>query len=128
MRQKEILKTIGQVLFGLTFGSALCFGAGKGIFYYNYNLAPPAKLMKQIKNGQSYQEVYSLVLQYENKYKNDPDVSVSVGDTDLLTATALKIPKGKYIHIYHDSFADDLQLTIYFDTQGKVVDIEYVGD
>jgi hypothetical protein len=126
--KKNFIKVIGFSLLSVLLSVALCIAIGKGIFYYNYNLAPPAKLMKKIKIGQSYHEVYALFHQYQKEYINNPSVSVDIGETDRRTAEALEISQGKYLFIYHDSFTDDLQLTVYFDNNDKVVRIIYVGD
>jgi len=125
---KKITKTLCLALLGVT----LCFGlllvSGIGVLYYNHNLSPPARLKNQIKEGQSYQEVRDLFSKYQKKYKNDPDVSIAEGVTEDFDNRRLNISRGTYLHLYHWIFMDDLQLTIYFDKNDKVVHSEYVGD
>ena len=106
----------------------LWIGSGFAVMYYNYHLSPPARLRDHVKLGDQYQKVIELFTRYQEKYKNDPDVSVGQGITEERTAAALKLPRGKYIHLYHWIFLDDLQLWIYFDSDDKVAHIEYVGD
>ena len=125
---KKIIKAAGLALLGMTLLLILLLASGIGVFYYNYNLSPPAKLKNQIKEGQSYQEVSDLFSKYQKKYRNDPDVSITEGTTEDFDNRRLNISGGKYLHLYHWIFMDDLQLTVYFDKSERVVHIDYVGD
>lgn len=102
--------------------------AGIGIFYYNYNLSPPAKLRNKIQIGQSYNQVKVLFEDYEDNYKGQDEMVISEGVSKPISGLNQKSPKGKYLHLYHWILLDDLQLTVYFNEKDVVQHIEYIGD
>ena len=128
MQKKKVLKALALVFLVFALLIALLIGAGVGVLYYNNHFSPPARLRDQVRLGQQYQTVYKLFTQYKEKYKNDPNVSVGEGITDKRISDALNIPQGKYLHLFHPIFVDDLELTVYFDGSDRVAHIEYVGD
>lgn len=100
-----------------------------GPFIYNYYLSPLASLRDDIQIGQPFETVNSVCTEFYEKYREDDEIYITSGNTKDLTAKPGQAPRdGKYIHLYHWVFLDDLQLTIYFDKNDKVAHVSFFGD
>ncbi len=100
-----------------------------GPFIYNYHLSPLARLRNDIQIGQKYEIVDALCTEYYEKYREGDEIYKNLGDTKDLTAKPSEAPvDGKYIHLYHWIFLDDLQLTVFFDVNNKVAHVAFLGD
>ncbi len=95
---------------------------------YNQHAFPLGRLAKSIHEGDSFDEVHRKFVEYYAEHHGRRPVQFSEfeSETDLLRTKA--IPKSRGLHLYDESVFDDVQLSVLFDQEGRVVDMLFVGD
>jgi hypothetical protein len=95
---------------------------------YNQHLFPLGRLAKTIHEGDSFDAVRSKFIAYRDRHGEDRAIQFSEfeSETDLLRTRA--IPKSKGLHLYDESCFDDVQLTVLFDSDGRVSEKLLISD
>jgi len=95
--------------------------------FYNYNLHPLSFLSSDIKNGDGLESVQNKFKSYAEIYGGDDEFQYALRFPDKSCDRHKKVAEG-CIFIRDNSIFDVVQLTVFFDADGRVVDKLYIGD
>ena len=122
------MNNIVKVIFGVFGVIVVILGITAGPFIYNYTFHPLARINNQISNRDSIENVRNLLKKYEEKHEKN-DILQFVDEYPDPTCGPLKRENVMgCLSLYDESIFDDVQLAVYFDKDGKVVDKMYIGD
>ena len=122
------MKNVSKVISGVLGVIVVILGITAGPLIYNYTFHPLARINSQISNGDSIENVRNLLIKYEEKH-GENDILQFVDEYPNSTCDPLKRENVMgCLSLYDESIFDDVQLTVYFDKDDKVVDKMYVGD
>jgi len=74
----------------------------------------------------SYREVYQKFEEYYQKHKLE-EVYFNKGQENIQIKEC-QTPTPYYLHLYHKNTFDDVQLQVWFDENGRVCRIWFIGD
>lgn len=95
---------------------------------YNKHVFDLGKLASTVHEGDQIEDVRRKFVAYYEEHKEQRPVQFSEfeSETDLLRTR--EIPKATGLHLYDESPFDDVQLTVLFDSEGRVSEKLFVGD
>jgi hypothetical protein len=103
-----------KIFIGAAITLGFLFSLGAWPYLYNHHIFSLARLKNSVEIGDDYSLIAKRFDEYDLAHKKNGDLQVVIEESRLF--------------IYHVSTFDDCQLTVSFDTSGKVKNIDYVGD
>lgn len=94
------------------------------IIYNNY-IFPLWRLNNNIKNWDSYDNLYTIFNNYYLEYKNKDEIYFNYWIEKKEYTWHLW---DKFLSLYHVNIFDDIQLSVYFDENNKVKEIIFIWD
>lgn len=98
-------------------------------FIYNYHIHPLARQSKEISLGHDIKDVEKMLEGYRAAYRtNGQPPQLTVKNPDLTCDYKGEGLISGCISIMDDSVFDSIFLDVFFDEQGKVIEVRLVGD
>ena len=95
---------------------------------YNRHVFPLGRLAGSVNVGDEYEEVRRKFAAYHHEYRDRRPVQFSEFETEEDLLQTRRIPKSRGLHVYDESFFDDVQVSVLFDQDGRVLEKLFIGD
>jgi hypothetical protein len=127
-RMAWLRKAAKRVALGISIVLVLVFAMPFYGAFYNTHISPLGRLAKSVHEGDRFEDVREKFVAYFEKYQGQHPVQFSEfeSETDLLRTR--EIPKANGLHLYDETVFDDVQLSVLFDSNGRVSEKLFIGD
>jgi hypothetical protein len=122
------MSLLKQVTIGLIVIILILLGITCSSYIYNYHFHPLARLADQISSGNDLDNARKLFEKYKHTHNNNDVMQYSDRFPDNTCDYKKRENVKGCLFLYDESIFHNVQLAVFFDRNGKVVDKLFVGD